>query len=331
LSSISGATAGDRTSGIDANGDLSGYSQNASGSYLPWFLPSGSSSAMVLPVLSSSDQVCPYAMNSSQQIVGAEGADANPGTAEVAGTCQAVLWTQSGGSWGISTLPAIAAGAYAGAAAISSNGIVAGWSNTVTGTLSGSNLGYQNAVTWTNTGSGRVVNDLVNRSVYTLGAFGAMAVNSAGTAVGWGNFGGINPLGGCNAVEFTGSGTALMLGNLGALGAGNDVVPDDTALGINDSGIVVGTATTSSGVNDAFIYYPSSNRTMQDMNTVFASVIPSGWSLTAATAIDDNGDIIGYGTYHGTTEGFLIAAATVPEPSTLLLLATGLMGLLACA
>ena len=49
---------------------------------------------------------------------------------------------------------------------------------------------------------------------------------------------------------------------------------------------------------------------MQDMNTVFAGSIPKGWSLTAATAIDDNGDIVGYGN-NGTpgTQGFLFSPA----------------------
>ena len=49
---------------------------------------------------------------------------------------------------------------------------------------------------------------------------------------------------------------------------------------------------------------------MQDMNTAFAGSIPKGWSLTAATAIDNNGDIVGYGN-DGTpgTQGFLFSPA----------------------
>ena len=48
---------------------------------------------------------------------------------------------------------------------------------------------------------------------------------------------------------------------------------------------------------------------MQDMNTVFAGSIPKGWSLSAATAIDDNGNIVGYGS-NGTpgTQGFTALA-----------------------
>ena len=112
--------------------------------------------------------------------------------------------------------------------------------------LTESNPGYQDAVTWTNTGSGWVVNDLVNRNVYTTGAFVATAVNSAGVSVGYGFYGGIDVHDSSTPVEFTSNGIPIVLGNLGATGA-NGVYPStyDSALGINDSGVVVGTATTS--------------------------------------------------------------------------------------
>ena len=46
------------------------------------------------------------------------------------------------------------------------------------------------------------------------------------------------------------------------------------------------------------------------MNTVFASYIPAGWSLSAATAIDNNGDIVGYGSNGSSgNQGFLLAPA----------------------
>ena len=53
-------------------------------------------------------------MNNSQQIVGAE--DGGRGVA--ASAHAATLWTQTGGTWGVSTLPAIAARAYGGASGI---------------------------------------------------------------------------------------------------------------------------------------------------------------------------------------------------------------------
>ena len=103
--------------------------------------------------------------------------------------------------------------------------------------------------------------------------------------------------------------------------------------------MVVGYSLTSANVSRAFIWTPTvlngttTTGTFQDMNTVFASLIPSGWTLSEALGIDNNGDIVGYMTNNSNaaiTNGFLITAS-VPEPSSLLLVAVGLVGLLAYA
>ena len=72
------------------------------------------------------------------------------------------------------------------------------------------------------------------------------------------------------------------------------------------------------------------------MNAVFGSggynILPAGTVLDDATSIDNAGDITGYMTVSGTLYGFLITAPIVtPEPSSLLLIGTGLVGLLAYA
>jgi hypothetical protein len=98
---------------------------------------------------------------------------------------------------------------------------------------------------------------------------------------------------------------------------------------INDNNQVVG-ETLVGGVEHAAIWTAANGA--QDLNTLYASALPSGFVLNDATGIDDNGDIVGIGTDSAShaTQAFLLLSQ-VPEPSTLLLAATGLTGLLACA
>ena len=78
-----------------------------------------------------------------------------------------------------------------------------------------------------------------------------------------------------------------------------------------------------SGDEHAFLY---NNGTMTDLN----SLIPSGWILEVANAINDNGQIVGQGiNSQGQSDAFLLTP--VPEPGTLALLAIGAVSLLAYA
>lgn len=65
------------------------------------------------------------------------------------------------------------------------------------------------------------------------------------------------------------------------LGGGTYSVAD----GINNSGQIVGVATTSNGDLNAFLY---SGGSMQDLGTL------TGGTYSVATAISDNGQIVGY-------------------------------------
>jgi probable HAF family extracellular repeat protein len=93
--------------------------------------------------------------------------------------------------------------------------------------------------------------------------------------------------------------------NLGTL-------PGDTnaeAYGINVANQVVGQSGDVDGIGGrAFIY---SNGTMTDLNTLIDP--SSGWVLNAARAINDDGQITGYGTIGGTTHAFLLTPVT-PTP-----------------
>jgi probable HAF family extracellular repeat protein len=78
---------------------------------------------------------------------------------------------------------------------------------------------------------------------------------------------------------------------------------------INDSGEVVGRIATSSGGYDAALWQ---NGTVTDLNKLYAGILPAGFTLNNATAIDDQGDIAGYGTdaSNNTNQAFVIYAPT---------------------
>ena len=99
---------------------------------------------------------------------------------------------------------------------------------------------------------------------------------------------------------------------------------------INDSGKVVGQITVG-GVPHAAVWSRTSE--LQDLNTLDAGILPSGFVLNNATAIDNNGDIAGYGTDGSghTVQAFVILDQATPEPSARCLAMAGMAGLLAYA
>jgi probable HAF family extracellular repeat protein len=158
-----------------------------------------------------------------------------------------------------------------------------------------------------------VINDLG-----TLGGDNSHAsgINEAGHVVGWAQVADGTP----HAFFYNG-------GALQDLG----VLPGFTAswaTGINSSGQIVGfLGVVESGATafeqHAFLY---EDGVMTDLNTL---VDPdSGWILTSALAINDNGEIIGYGTLNGEKQAYRLALSggsdltpePVPEPTTFALL-----------
>ena len=78
------------------------------------------------------------------------------------------------------------------------------------------------------------------------------------------------------------------------------------AYGINNSGQVVGISFNSDSINDTRAFLWSSRSGMQDLSTLPA-VVAAGWSaLLSARAINDTGQIVGWGTINGQVHAFLL-------------------------
>jgi probable HAF family extracellular repeat protein len=133
------------------------------------------------------------------------------------------------------------------------------------------------------------------------------AINAAGQVTGI-----VDPAvytGGAHAFLYS-EGTMTDLGTLGGLNSspGQDFYRHS----INAKGQVVGTSDTASDGRHAFLY---SDGVMTDLN----SLIPadSGWTAQVANAINDKGQITGYGRINGHTHAFLMTpdVAAVAPPT----------------
>ncbi|OFW89143.1 MAG: hypothetical protein A3B66_08335 [Alphaproteobacteria bacterium RIFCSPHIGHO2_02_FULL_46_13] len=200
---------------------------------------------------------------------------------------EAFRWTSGTGMIGLGFLPG--GSIYSSARGISGDGSI------IVGSSEGS--GIYHAFRWTS-GTGMVdLGDLAgggfNSDAFNISTDGLVIVGGSDTPAG------------TEAFRWT-AGTGMV--GLGDLAGGN---VNSNALAANGNGsVIVGIGETAAGA-EAFRWTSANGiESLSDILTA-AGVNLTGWSLSAATCIDDSGNLItGYGTYLGDTMAFLVNTAT---------------------
>ncbi len=109
-------------------------------------------------------------------------------------------------------------------------------------------------------------------------------------------------------------------GTMHDLGTLSAVYSSTEAASINSSGVVAGDAfvmSNSYAPSLAWIWVPTAPNGTSGQMTDLNSLIPagSGWLLNHATAVNDAGQIVGYGTINGVEHGFLLTPTTTAAPA----------------
>lgn len=143
----------------------------------------------------------------------------------------------------------------------------------------------------------------------------AAAINDAGQIVGWMDDSS-DPR---HAFLYEGG----VVTDLGTLGGGAWLI--SLANDINNDGLIVGESRPSNTeLQHAFIH---DGTTIVDLNDLIDPL--AGWLLYSAQAINASGQIVGYGSYGGTTRAFLLTPGqgdptpAVPEPASWMMLVVG--------
>src|ERR1035437_7247439 len=312
--------------GINDSGQVAGAGQNGAQTKAFISTPGGST---VIPLPAGWNQAVPYAINNSGQI---SGTLRNPGPNPPE---QAFIGTDTAG---ITAIPLGQYDQYSFGFGINDSGQVGGYvpGAAFIGTTSGETI-IPYPAGWTEAaGSG---------------------INNSGQIAGWGR----NSAGLIQAFIGTAEGSTAI-----PLPDGWDET-DTTDLSINDSGQVVGTynggewafiatvlgmteiplpagatyASTSytSAINDAGVIVGYSDAggwmfdtTSSDVPQLLNSMVPTGWDITGAVSINQNGIILAKGKFdHGPSEYVELASTRTPEPACGLLEVAASLLLMFCA
>jgi hypothetical protein len=255
-------------------------------------------------------------VNNSGQIVGYVGNDSS----FINGSTNACIFDKTGGGNNINL-------GMGSALANNNNGQIVGWSNShvciFDSTGGGANIslgpygpGYWGSIVRSINNSGQMVGDVIDGgdiSYYDAVLFDSTGGgNDIGLALGFSNSHAYSINNNGQIVGYFNNDQACLFDSTG--GGNNIDLGDGIARSINDSGQIVGDI----GGIDAYLF----DSTGQGNNIFLNTLIDpsSGWNLQYAYEINNNGWIVGQGTYNGQTRAFLLV---VPEPATLLLFGLG--------
>ncbi len=305
---------------LSANGQVAGYSDNyANETYAPFRWTSGG--GMQDLGIGYGDAT---GINSAGQVIGF-------------GNAGAFLWTPGSGSQLLPTLGAT--GSFSWAWGMNDSGQVTGESVTAGG--AGRAFIWSAGGVMQNLGTIPGGLDSTGRAINASGQVAGSVRVSSGTvsydtAMRWTAAGGMEQL-------MAGFSVANAINDSGAI-VGRAVSPDhaflwtaangleflqdnggtSNATGINSSGLIVGQAAPAGGGSSFAAIWQGGS--LINLNTLLPA--SSGWVLQGASAVNDAGQITGFGTYNGQTMAFLLnPVLDVPEPASAALLGAGLLGL----